>query len=276
MIARSNSFVIIGAMKCGTTSLYSYLRDHPEVVMCREKEPNFFLEKERMSLDEYKGLFGSKGKAYGEASTGYTKYPKMKADVNKMNTLIPNARLIYLVRDPIERIISHFIDNASRGVERKTLEDVLGIDFDENHYVQCSMYYTQVKRYLDFYSEDQILVLSTKQLKENRQTALSKVFRFIGVNPDYYSPDFEHEQHKTANKTVSIPIARRLAGTAPVKWAKRILPSTIVEPMRQMVKRPATRPDIESPLRHRLITYLQNDVDQLRSLTGQSFSHWQV
>jgi hypothetical protein len=62
--------LIIGAMKCGTTSLYSYLSEHPEVLMSSVKEPNFFLEREELSLDEYKKLFDGTAKVYGEASTG--------------------------------------------------------------------------------------------------------------------------------------------------------------------------------------------------------------
>ncbi|WP_259253768.1 sulfotransferase family protein [Salinibacter ruber] len=270
------TFLIIGAMKCGTTSLYSYLDEHPEVSMSSVKEPNFFLEREDLSLEEYKSLFQGEAKAYGEASTGYTKYPLMETDVEYMRDLLPGAKLIYLVRDPLDRIVSHFLDNASRGIERESLETVLQEEFDQNHYVCCSRYFMQLERYRQFYSDDQILVLPAKRLREDRRATLTDVFKFIGVDPAYWSPAYEEEKHKTSQKHIPVQPARYVAGSTFVQWVKDLLPSTVVETIRGAVRKPVSRPEIPAQIRKRLTGYLQDDVRQLRRFADYSFGHWML
>jgi len=268
------TFLIIGAMKCGTTSLYSYLSEHPEVLMSPVKEPDFFLERGELSLDEYKTLFNGNANAYGEASTGYTKYPTMQADVSYMYNLLPSAKLIYMVRDPLDRIVSHYLDNASRGIERKSLKAVLEVDFDQNHYVRCSRYFMQLQRYREHYPDDQILVLPATELREDRRSTLAHVFTFIGVDPTYWTQAYAREKHKTSAKRVTVRPLRYLAGVAPVKGLKSVLPSAITAPIRKMVKRSISRPDLPPQLRRELIEYLRDDVKQLRSFTGHGYADW--
>lgn len=244
--------------------------------MSSEKEPNFFLKRESRSLNEYKSLFQGKAKAYGEASTGYTKYPLMEVDVEYMYDLLPEAKLVYLVRDPIDRIVSHYLDNASRGIERESLRAVLQEDFDQNHYVCCSRYFMQLDRYREFYPDDQILVLAARRLRENRRSALSDVFEFIGVDPTHWTRVYEKEEHKTSEKRVAVQPARYVAGTAPVEWIKEVLPSTLTRMIRKAIRRPVTRPELPSQLRSDLIDYLYNDVERLRSLTGNTYAHWSL
>src|SRR5688572_24468381 len=109
------NFFIIGAMKAGTTSLWQYLRRHPEIFMSKLKEPGYFTEELRwdQGIEWYRSLFDDAGsaRAVGEASTSYTKWPRFAGIPARMHALVPEARLIYLVRDPGDRIRSHYIHN---------------------------------------------------------------------------------------------------------------------------------------------------------------------
>src|SRR5437016_1007207 len=107
------SFIVIGAQKAGTTSLDSYLRTHPQVAMSSVKETNFFVEERAWGKGRrwYEGLFDAAGTAtaVGEASPTYSMFPLFAGVPERMARLLPEARLIYLVRDPIERIRSAYI-----------------------------------------------------------------------------------------------------------------------------------------------------------------------
>src|SRR4051812_14286994 len=115
------NLIIIGAQKCGTTSLHKYLHCHPEVEMSKPKELDFFAEKSTKSTwfkgsEWYKSCFPqSDAKIYGESSPSYTGYPIFKNVPARMHGLIPDAKLIYLVRDPIQRVVSAYIQQRSTG-----------------------------------------------------------------------------------------------------------------------------------------------------------------
>ena len=109
------NLVIIGAMKAGTTSLHYYLNLHPEISMSKVKEPAFFIEERnwRKGIKRYSSLFTNQTSVVGEASTEYTKYPHFKEVPAKMHSTIPEAKLIYLVRDPIVRILSEYMHKTT-------------------------------------------------------------------------------------------------------------------------------------------------------------------
>ena len=119
-------FVIIGAMKCGTSTLQAQLSAQPGIFMCEPKEPNFFSDDEIWSrgVSWYESLFrdAQAGSLMGEASTHYTKLPHHPMTVDRMRRHLPDARLIYMVRDPFARMVSHYLHAWSQGEA--------GADFD--------------------------------------------------------------------------------------------------------------------------------------------------
>ena len=109
--ARPNLFVI-GAMKSGTTTLHEYLGSHPEICMSDRKEPGYFVEEYGWSngVDWYLRQFSGDGKEkyLGESTTDYTKLPRFKGVARRIAEFNPGAKIMYLLRDPIERTISHY------------------------------------------------------------------------------------------------------------------------------------------------------------------------
>jgi hypothetical protein len=188
----------------------------------------------------------------------------------------PEMKLIYLVRDPIQRILSHYVDNVHRGVERSSIEDVLQGNFDQNGYVSTSRYYFQLERYLQVFDQEQILVIQSERLRKERLEVLSEVFGFLGVNPDFRTSEFRDEQHQTKEKDVPIPLARRLADNSVIRRLKELTPRPIETLIRTAIRKPASQPDLPADLHDSLRQYLSTEVNQLRKETGMQFSGWDL
>jgi hypothetical protein len=164
--SRLPDFVIIGAMKCGTTSLFRWLEEQPEVRLPEIKEPHFFSRNDRWDrgLDWYRSLFADADAdaLTGEASASYTdpRFSPLAAD--RMARIVPRARLIFLVRDPVERIRSHYRHEVQRSRERRPLVEAL--EDPENPYLRSSLYHRALAPYLDRFPREQVLVARLEDL----------------------------------------------------------------------------------------------------------------
>jgi hypothetical protein len=184
MVAKPNLF-IIGAMKSGTTSLHRYLSAHPQVFMSEPKEPNFFVEELnwRMGPDWYLGLFASAGNAtvIGESSTEYTKLPTYTGVARRIHAFNPEARLIYLMRDPLDRIRSHYWHNVAdlkNEAERRNMRSAVR---EDPRYVAYSDYAMQLKPYLELFGRERIALLTAEQLAADPTAAVTMLCRWLGL-----------------------------------------------------------------------------------------------
>ena len=158
------TFVVIGAMKAGTVSLSHYLDQHPDVFLGRGGrfgEPNFFVAEQNWPLGRgwYESLFEGAGgaAAIGECSPGYSMAPLFCGVPERMALVVPNARLVYLVRDPIARMQSMYLHQVSAGRERRRPETALLDD----HYLGPSRYGFQLAAFLDHFHRGQVLVIAS-------------------------------------------------------------------------------------------------------------------
>jgi hypothetical protein len=238
------TFIVIGAMKCGTSSLYSYLREHPDVEMSTIKEPDFFIQEHNFGrgIDWYRSLWPEGKRARGEASSSYTKRHGFRDVPARMHSIVPEVRLVYVVRDPFERIASHYVHNLAAGRETDSFETAVGTRPDRNNYVQTTAYASQVEEYLPFFPMERILVVDAHDLMHRRMSTLRGVFRHIGVRPRVSSPIFERTSHRSADKRIGD----------------------------RSVERPVWTPDLEDRIRE----VLQPEVARLRELTGARFDSW--
>lgn len=183
----SNYVMIIGAMKSGTGSLFMYLKDHPEICPCRVKEPEYFskLSIDEISLESYDKLFFYNSEIHKyklEASTGYTKYP-MNANVpKKIYSLGIKPKLIYIVRNPLDRIDSHY--NFMRNKVDWNLK------ITSEHLVNVSKYYSQLEQFKPYASKDDLLILDFDDLKNEPKKVLKDVYDFLDISDDYYPENF--------------------------------------------------------------------------------------
>jgi len=272
------NLIIIGAQKCATTSLHYYLNLHPQISMSREKELNFFaLEFNwHKGIGWYKSNFIGQAKIHGESSPGYTCYPLFSGVPERMHAVVPEAKLIYVLRDPIERIISHYIHRYASGKEHRQIAEALA-DLGSNPYVCRSKYYMQLEQYLDYFLPSHILILTREDLYRYRRETLQQVFRFLDVDYTFFSRRFSRVKHPSRHKRRKTSIGNFLART-PVMDAVTRLPFEIRGKVETLLyfpfSRKITRPTLDENLREALIDYLADDINRLRAYTGRDFEEW--
>lgn len=179
-------FVIIGAQKCGTTSMAEQLSMHPSVRLCAQKEPHFFSKNYKTkAFAEYHGLFPNpveSGCIYGEASTSYSfmdEYPETAERLYRYN---PHLRLIYMLRDPVARAESHFNHRLRNGALNHA--DPFRALEENEQFIQRSQYARQLKHYLRFFNRQQISIIVFEDYVRNPRPVVEKTLKFIGVDPD--------------------------------------------------------------------------------------------
>ena len=181
-------FVIIGAMKAGTTSLYEYLSRHTEVCFATNKEPMYFSRDEVYGRGEewYRNLFSSAHPAQlrGEASTCYSRAPHFPNVPLRMAQLIPQAKLIYLLRHPVERAYSHYRWDMQHlhlhgKYDAVTFEQALA---STTEYVDTSSYIRQIQLFLKHFDRKQLLVITLDELKHDATGTLDRCQRFLGLS----------------------------------------------------------------------------------------------
>ena len=281
------NFLLIGAMKAGTTSLYHYLRSHPQVFMPSFKAPEFFAGKAhtKRGIDWYRNQFagaGAEAVAIGEASNVYTKFPHYPGVPERIAEQIPDVKLLYIVRDPVERIRSHYQTRVAEGAEKASFGSAV---LENPIYLDYSRYWLQIEQYLACFSDEQLLVTTAEQLRHDRASLLRRVYTFLGVDADFVPPDIDREFYRTQEKPVRsvVPLQVR-------KSLKRHFPSTKrlkeleANTVRQLdrlrgrsgVERPAAAFVVTDEVRAAIGSALVEDVKQLRRVLGPDFDGWGI
>src|SRR5918995_6359489 len=166
------NLIIIGGVKGGTTSIHHYLGLHPEINMSKPKELNFFVKELNwdLGIPWYEGRFDDRCPVRGESSPHYTNLPRYHGVAQRIHDNIPDAKLLYMVRDPISRILSHWRHATGAGYETGTMEERLAAP--EGTYVQRSLYWMQLQPYLEMFPREQIAVFTQEELQSGREETM--------------------------------------------------------------------------------------------------------
>jgi hypothetical protein len=267
------TFMIIGAMKAGTTSLHRYLAQHPDVSMSSPKEPNFFgdIDREGKDLEWYMSLFDPEAVARGESSTAYTKRDQFHGVPQRIKATIPAVKMIYVVRDPIDRLVSHWIHQYAKGREPRNIDEILVSRMHiVNAYLQVSKYAYQLDLYYEHFPREQILIIDSDDLRNRREETLANVFEFIGVRTDVPLGHISDLYNRSANRTLPSVLERRVGKPRVRRLLRPLLPDSITERQKLL------RPQLSEVQVSRLREALQTDVERLREMTGKPFAHWSV
>jgi hypothetical protein len=271
------NLVIIGAQKCGTSGLHYHLGLHPEISMSKPKELNFFIEERNWprGTDWYARHFDPGARIRGEASPNYTAYPHHLGVPERMHATIPDAKLIYVVRDPLLRIASHWVHNYAKRREKGDLAATLA--HPNTSYIVRSQYHMQLQQFLRFYDMEQILVFQQSDFRRQRADSLRTIFEFLGVDPEFTHPSFERERHATARKTRATRLAARLEKMSRSRRG-RLLPPKFWFALdeRLPLRKPIERPDVRAALSDEALRVLREDAERLRELTGRDFAGWSI
>ena len=182
------NFIIIGAAKSATTTLANALKRHPDIFISKPKEPKFFGRNYGMGWDWYATIFrkGEGTPFRGEASTMYASQLRDFRKTPKLLSLyLPNVKLIYIVRSPLERIVSQWRHYSSPGrhPEYADFTTLMSSRRLRKLIVGCSMYYKQLNKYRQFFPDDQIHCMTFEDLLDSPLDSLRKMLRYIGARP---------------------------------------------------------------------------------------------
>jgi hypothetical protein len=268
------TFLVVGAMKAGTTSLHRYLRQHPSVFVTHHKEPNFFSFEWERGVAWYEAHFAEAGDsvARGESSTSYTRFPNQPLVPERIASVVPDVRLIYLVRDPFARMRSHYLHWLSFGGERRSADVAL---VEDRRYLDWSRYGLQIDRYLEQFAPSSLLVLTAEDLAARRDETLGRVLRFIGLDSGWRPPT-PLALNRSEDRRIVRPSMRRLRRGQLEKRAGRGVEGF----WPRVVERVTTRPiddsmfDLSDDVRQRLTDELRPDVVRLREFLGPDFDGW--
>ena len=270
------NLVVIGAQKCGTSGLHYILDAHPEIAMSRPKELNFFIDERNWSqgLDWYRDHFDPEAAVRGESSPNYTTYPHHLGIPDRMHEVIPDAKLIFLVRDPLERIAAHWVHNYAKRRERGDLRETLL--HPNTTYVLRSKYHAQLRQFLNRYTLSQVLVIDQDDLRNRRSETLVEVFEFLGVDSRFDHPSFHRERHRTTRKRRATALGVKVQPLRETAVGSR-MPKAIWNALDVgVLGRPIPKPDVRTALGPEVIEVLHEDADRLRELTGRPFENWSV
>lgn len=296
------NFLIIGAQKAGTTSLYFYLKQHPQIYMSPDKEPHFFAycggiprfrgplaakskywRTRPTSIEAYERLFAgvTTEKAIGEASTYYLCVPETARTIRHH---IPDVKLIAILRDPVDRAFSNFRHCVKLGFEPlinfqeafqeedNRMRNNWGIEW---YYRQKSLYYNQLKRYCDTFDRSQIKIYLTEDLAADPIAVLRDLFRFLNVDDSFVpeiSSKFNVSRGIPRNRVLHSFLMRSRKIITPLRF---IIPDSIWSlSIKSFKNRYFVTPVLEEKTRAELINYFKADILRLQDLIQRDLSGW--
>ncbi len=305
------NFFVVGAAKAGTTALAGYLERHPQVYMSPIKEPNHFsqdikldefelfykshhkrfkikeylaspvLEKRHIEFvpdrDDYLQLFRDAGdlKAVGEASTTYLYSEVAAAEIHQK---IPNAKIIMILRDPVERAFSHYKMDRSGGVVSGTFREEFDKDISAKKkgwgithlYRELGLYHDQVKRYLDLFPKEQIQIYLYEDWVADNQAVLDDLAAFLGISP------FNVEQI-VRNQIAVMPVSGRLLKFLRYSGLRSVLSRLLPSAFREQLKKGFYKKDtlwLCEDEKRQVYQFFKEDIDQLEKLIGKELCQW--
>jgi sulfotransferase family protein len=279
------NFFIVGAAKAGTTSLYAYLSQHPEVYMSTLKEPHYFSSfVVRPEFDNfmpiirdagvYQELFlGSEGhKAVGDASPSYL------CDAGaavRIRSAIPHAKIIISLRNPVHRAYSHYLMDYRQGRETRPFRDALEADLARSEkgwgvsfqYVELGLYAEQVERYLKAFGHSKVLVILFEDLIRDTAVVMQQVALFLGIDPNGY-PESTFDRAHNPFEVSRGPFVRSVLRSRPIRvWSKRWIPQKLRTAVRnRFLFTSGLKPRLDEKSRRFLIERFAPDLQRLERL----------
>ena len=289
--------MIIGAAKAGTTSLCYYLDQHPQVYISPIKEPRYFApefytvhvngpirdhaRRTLFTLEEYHQLFEgvSNEISVGEASTEYLYFPEVPA---RIQAAIPDAKIIAVLRNPVERAFSAFCYQLRDACESVSFEEALQQERDRirNHwrpgwlYQDCGFYYSQVKRYYNFFDSNNIKIYLYDELDQDSLAVVKDIFQFLQIDDDFVP--------EVSRKNISKIPKSKLLNTLitrenPLKnGLKAVLPTSETTLMAKCARKfnYDHKPVLAEETRQLLIDLYREDILKLETLIQKDLSAW--
>jgi hypothetical protein len=265
------TFLVIGAKKAGSTSMHRYLASHRDVFMPPEKHLDFFSgETWERGIEWYAEQFapGDRCVARGEASNTYAAHPMAQGVPERIARVLPKVRLVYVIREPIARITSHYRQAVAEWGETRSFDEVV---FEKSaEYIATTRYAMQLDLYLEHFPREQLLVVTSEDLLNDRSETLARVLAFIGVDADERLVDSARVHNQASDYRRQGAIVKRVRrSTLYGALRQRIPPGA-----RRFAWRTSTRPLAHDPYafalsdgaREAVLERLRPDLARLREI----------
>jgi len=286
---RPNLF-LVGAAKSGTTSLYAGLKAHPEIFMSDPKEPGFFIAPclrpahlfgsavaEKEALRIYVDLFRAAGnrRYIGEASTDYTFYPRCGASAEAIHAFAPASRIIYIIRDPIERTISDYWWHVKLESENRLPIQAIT---EDSKYCDVSNYAMQMRRYLKWFSREQVWVLTLEDFSREPAFELARIFRWLELDPRKAPKVSEIRENVTPPTFVRNRCPECVAEflqSRPYQTLRPLIPTRMRQMVRNLLVTQIDRSKVDlTEVKAFLRPRQQRETEELADLLGRDFRDW--
>jgi hypothetical protein len=286
-------FFVVGAYKSGTTALHHLLGQHPEIFLPHVKEPNFFAFMNSSdnrpvppgsitTWGDYAALFRDcpAGRVTGEVSPAYMTIP---GTADRIRRVVPTARLIAILRNPIDRAYSDYSMYVNTGRETLDFMGALG-QLDKRgdrgeptgDYISSGRYGTQLRRYYELFPKERIHVVLFEDFVADQESVLADIFAFLGVDSD-----FEPGPVKNPN-TTGLPPGRLVSPDhVAARLYRHVRPSRDRSRLRkartlaaELIARSFARPPMPTEAREHLVTVLRKEIELTEQLIGRPLGHW--
>jgi hypothetical protein len=287
---RPNLF-IVGAMKSGTSSLHSYLGAHPSIFMSEPKEPCYFVQPEQLEWpairklelwrdeDRYLRLFAAAGEraVIGESSTLYTKAPRIGGVPERIHRFCAGARIVYVMRDPVSRTVSHYWHAVRGGREHRGLLDALRSD---PHYREVSHYAFQIRPYLELFGERNVRLLTLEELRARPRETVRALFSWLEVDAEFLPGNLDTRRNVSPDsfeRPAGWGLLHRLRHSRVWDQVGPYVPASVRGVGRRLSIEQVRRDQREVEAATEYLRPLQREqTTELEALAGRSFSEWRI
>jgi len=282
-------FFIVGAPKAGTTSLYFYLNEHPQIEMSSVKEPDYFSNKEMQTqnlyykkqridtLKKYNALYSEKKNLVrGEASVSYLYYNGVPKKIFEYNT---KSKIIIMLRNPVERAFSHYLMDKRLGYISENFETIINQKYSDKklnlfyqQYIELGKYTEQIKRYFDVFRSENILFIDYDDFVSRTSQEIDKVYSFLNIDNSATSQvnkiynSYTNPNNKIVSYLYSFVFLRSVANF--------FFSALIKEKIKRLFFVNSEKPVLIKESRNLLINYFSKDINNLSKLLNKDYTKW--
>ena len=276
------NYIIIGAPKCASTTICNYLKQHPDVCLIACKAAHFFSRDEvyARGFDWYESLYDEAGdkKMRGENSGSYSMKEVWPETVSRLVSYAPDLKLIYLVRHPLSRIESFWLQMRSHGGEAVHYDFNTAVRLDRHRFVDSSNYWQQINAYRPHFPDERIQIIFFEDFKVNPDAVMRRCFEFLDVDPDVPVANSNLHKNRSSGKRVPSKTLSQLRSYSMLRKAVKLIPESVRDPLKKRLffKKFEGRPEWDAQTREWVVDILEADTRKFLEYCGKPADFWNL